>query len=52
MPRLGFETTIPVFERAKTVRPRGHCDRQAPKDYWEKIEQIRKQKTEMKKPRK
>jgi hypothetical protein len=29
VPRLGFEPTIPVFERAKTVclRPRGHCDR-------------------------
>jgi hypothetical protein len=24
MPRVGFEHTIPVFERAKT---RGHCDR-------------------------
>jgi hypothetical protein len=33
MPWVGFETTIPEFERAKTVhvldhlRPRGHCDR-------------------------
>jgi hypothetical protein len=31
MPQVGFEPTIPVFERAKTVhvfvRPRGHCDR-------------------------
>jgi hypothetical protein len=29
MPRIGLEPTIPVFERAKTVRAsRGHCDRQ------------------------
>jgi hypothetical protein len=31
MPRVGFEPTFPVFERAKTLpcsRPRGHCDRQ------------------------
>jgi hypothetical protein len=28
MPRVGFETTIPVFERAKTVHTLdGHCDR-------------------------
>jgi hypothetical protein len=28
MPRVGFEHTIPVFQRAKTVgRPRGHCER-------------------------
>jgi hypothetical protein len=30
MSRMGFETTIPVFERAKTVhaldRAAGHCD--------------------------
>jgi hypothetical protein len=32
MPGMGFEPTIPVFERAKTVhafRPRGRCDRLA-----------------------
>jgi hypothetical protein len=29
MPQVGFEPTIPVIERAKTIhdRPRGHCDR-------------------------
>jgi hypothetical protein len=30
MPRVTFEPTIPVFERANTVhafRQRGHCDR-------------------------
>jgi hypothetical protein len=29
MPRVGFEPTIPMFERAKTVHVllRGHCDR-------------------------
>jgi hypothetical protein len=29
MPRVGFEPTIPVFERMKTVHAsgRGHCDR-------------------------
>jgi hypothetical protein len=29
--RVGFEITIPAFERAKTfrLRPRGHCDRLA-----------------------
>jgi hypothetical protein len=27
MPLAGFEPTIPVFERAKALRPRGHCDR-------------------------
>jgi hypothetical protein len=29
MPRVGFETTIPVFERAKTVHAldRAACDR-------------------------
>jgi hypothetical protein len=27
MPRAGVEPTTLVFDRAKTVRPRGHCDR-------------------------
>jgi hypothetical protein len=30
MSRVGFEPTIPVFEREKSIsnlRPRGHCDR-------------------------
>jgi hypothetical protein len=34
MPWVGFESTIPVFERTKTVHaclgPRGHCDRHWP----------------------
>jgi hypothetical protein len=34
MLRMGFELTIPLFERAKTVhalvRPRGHCNRLIP----------------------
>jgi hypothetical protein len=30
VPRVGFEPTIPVFERAKTLRPHGHCDWQEP----------------------
>jgi hypothetical protein len=27
MPRVGFEPTILVFERAKTFHALGHCDR-------------------------
>jgi hypothetical protein len=29
MPQVGFNLTIPMFERAKQImpRPRGHCDR-------------------------
>jgi hypothetical protein len=39
MPRVGFEPTIPAFERAMTLclRWRGHCDRRAQKNTHELV---------------
>jgi hypothetical protein len=44
MPRVGFETTVPVFERVKTVHAldlRGHCNQQSDATEYQKLQLIR-----------
>jgi hypothetical protein len=40
MPLVGFEPTIAVFERVKTIIPRGHCDRRLTNQLTTKNRQI------------